>query len=150
MSESTETRRGFLASAVMWSALAVAHGVAAVFGFRFLRPAPDAPRFRQVFVTTLDRLPEGASMLWSAPDGSKIVVNNLAGQIIALSITCPHLGCKVSWTARESQFVCPCHDGRFDKNGAPISGPPKAENKSLRRYEAVVQGNAIYVRVPEA
>ena len=134
----------------MWAALAVAHSVAAVFGFRFLRPAPHAPRFRRVFVATLDRLPDGASILYTAPDGSKIVLNNIAGQIIALSITCPHLGCKVRWSAPNAQFICPCHNGIFDRNGAPISGPPKAENKSLRRYETLVEGNAVYLRVPEA
>lgn len=42
----------------------------------------------------------------------------------ALSATCTHLGCRVSWQADKNQFRCPCHGGVFDREGRVVSGPP--------------------------
>ncbi len=42
----------------------------------------------------------------------------------ALSATCTHLGCRVSWDSAGKQFRCPCHGGRFDAQGNVTSGPP--------------------------
>lgn len=42
----------------------------------------------------------------------------------ALSATCTHLGCGVSWDDAKNQFVCPCHKGVFDRSGKVVSGPP--------------------------
>jgi menaquinol-cytochrome c reductase iron-sulfur subunit len=36
-------------------------------------------------------------------------------QVDAFTATCPHLGCSVNFTG--SEFLCPCHGGRFDLNG---------------------------------
>lgn len=47
--------------------------------------------------------------------------------IIALSPVCKHLGCTVNWngdTAHPEQFFCPCHLGRYEKNGKNVSGTP--------------------------
>ncbi|EAZ83470.1 QcrA, partial [Bacillus sp. B14905] len=48
-------------------------------------------------------------------------------QIIALSPVCKHLGCMVDWngdSAHPGQFFCPCHAGRYEKNGKNIAGTP--------------------------
>lgn len=42
----------------------------------------------------------------------------------ALSAKCPHKGCNVSWSPDDDAFACPCHEGRFDRAGAPTAGPP--------------------------
>ena len=44
----------------------------------------------------------------------------------ALSATCSHLGCRVSWNTDASQFHCPCHGGIYDRDGRVVSGPPPA------------------------
>lgn len=47
--------------------------------------------------------------------------------VIALSPVCKHLGCTVNWggdTAHPDQFFCPCHLGRYEKNGKNIAGTP--------------------------
>jgi Rieske Fe-S protein len=41
------------------------------------------------------------------------------------SSTCSHLACNVIWSKDTRMFECPCHTGRFDLDGQPISGPPK-------------------------
>lgn len=55
---------------------------------------------------------------WVYKDGDKIV---------ALSPVCKHLGCTVNWagdTAHKNQFYCPCHGGRYEKNGKNVAGTP--------------------------
>jgi len=47
--------------------------------------------------------------------------------IIALSPVCKHLGCTVNWEGNEdhkNEFFCPCHNGRYEKNGKNIPGTP--------------------------
>jgi Rieske Fe-S protein len=42
----------------------------------------------------------------------------------ALSATCAHLGCSVKWEAASNEFKCPCHGGRYDRQGNVVAGPP--------------------------
>lgn len=42
----------------------------------------------------------------------------------ALSATCSHLGCRVSWDPASSRFLCPCHGGVYDRDGRVVEGPP--------------------------
>jgi menaquinol-cytochrome c reductase iron-sulfur subunit len=53
------------------------------------------------------------------------------GGVRVLSATCTHLGCNVVWRPETRCFECPCHAGRFDDQGRPISGPPKAPLRVL-------------------
>ncbi|WEZ09777.1 ubiquinol-cytochrome c reductase iron-sulfur subunit [Priestia flexa] len=49
------------------------------------------------------------------------------GEIVALSPICKHLGCTVNWAgdkAHPNQFYCPCHDGRYYKDGKNVAGTP--------------------------
>lgn len=41
-----------------------------------------------------------------------------------LSGSCTHGGCLVGWRADQSRFVCPCHGGTYDGQGAVVGGPP--------------------------
>ncbi len=50
----------------------------------------------------------------------------------ALSATCTHLGCGVSWDDAKKQFQCPCHKGVFDRDGKVVSGPPP---RPMDRFE---------------
>ncbi len=48
-------------------------------------------------------------------------------EIVALSPICKHLGCTVDWNGNkdfENQFSCPCHGGRYLKNGKNIPKTP--------------------------
>lgn len=40
-----------------------------------------------------------------------------------VSAICPHEGCEVAWRVEARDFFCPCHDSRFDAEGALLSGP---------------------------
>src|SRR5262249_28803869 len=62
----------------------------------------------------------------------------------ALSSTCTHLGCRVSWVPESQQLKCPCHGGVYDRNGAVLSGPPPAPLASL---STKVEDGQVLVRV---
>ncbi len=66
--------------------------------------------------------------------------------IIAMSPVCTHLGCTVSWEGNEDypdQFFCPCHDGRYEKDGTNIKGTPPPE--PLHRYEHQIDDGMLYL-----
>lgn len=71
------------------------------------------------------------------------------GSIMAMSGICTHLGCNVSWASNENypnQFFCPCHGGRYKKNGVNIEGtPPTAP---LPVYEQKIENGILYLGKP--
>jgi len=96
----------------------------------------------------------GDSLRWVTPSGAKLTVTRrgdggTVDDFIALSSTCPHLGCQVHWEADEERFFCPCHNGSFDPAGNPTGGPPKAAGTPLSRYPLVVESGALFVEIPE-
>jgi Rieske Fe-S protein len=65
-------------------------------------------------------------------------------QVTALSSTCTHLGCRVSWDATAKLLKCPCHGGVFDRSGAVKAGPPPA---SLPRIATRLDGKQVMVQL---
>lgn len=58
------------------------------------------------------------------------------------SATCTHLGCNVNWHGESSEFVCPCHGGRYASDGTVTGGPPL---ESLPRMNARVENEELVV-----
>ena len=77
--------------------------------------------------------------------GTAYVVAGGSG-MIAISNICTHLGCGVRWDTGRGAFVCPCHNGVFDRNGAVVSGPPP---RPLNRLETRVAKGRIQILIPE-
>jgi nitrite reductase/ring-hydroxylating ferredoxin subunit len=67
---------------------------------------------------------------------------------VALSSTCPHLGCQVHWEAQNERFFCPCHNGTFDRGGKGTGGPPGEAGLSLPRYPLEIDAGLLYIEVP--
>lgn len=44
-----------------------------------------------------------------------------AAAFSAFSAVCPHAGCEVGF--HDKQYVCPCHNAKFDAAGVKLSGP---------------------------
>lgn len=69
-------------------------------------------------------------------------------QIIALSPICKHLGCTVGWNTNPkypNEFFCPCHFGRYTKDGTNIPGtPPPAP---LDRYPYQIKDGYLYLGI---
>jgi Rieske Fe-S protein len=64
------------------------------------------------------------------------------GELLAISTVCTHLGCSVFFQETPGQFHCPCHNGLFDAQGNPVSGPPE---RPLPRYPVTVRDGKVFV-----
>jgi menaquinol-cytochrome c reductase iron-sulfur subunit len=64
--------------------------------------------------------------------------------ITVFSDACTHLSCKVHWDEQRNAFVCPCHDGIFDKKGYVVSGPPP---EPLHRFENKIENDQLMIFV---
>jgi nitrite reductase/ring-hydroxylating ferredoxin subunit len=128
------------------------YGLFAFIAGRFLYPA--RPQRRQwMFVAQVARLAVGESLLYRAPSGETVNIARQARQgsaddFIALSSTCPHLGCQVHWEAHNNRFFCPCHNGVFDAAGSGIAGPPGDAGLTLPRYPLKIDQGLLYIEVP--
>jgi cytochrome b6-f complex iron-sulfur subunit len=58
-----------------------------------------------------------------------IIIHNEQG-FSALSLVCPHLGCRVNITSEG--FACPCHGSRFQLDGGLRNGPASRPLTALR------------------
>jgi quinol---cytochrome c reductase iron-sulfur subunit, bacillus type len=59
--------------------------------------------------------------------GSAYIRRVADAQPVALSATCPHLACAVGWDPAQKNFLCPCHNSRWNDDGSlvPNTGPAK-------------------------
>lgn len=58
-----------------------------------------------------------------ANGGKLAAYRDIGGLVQAVSATCTHLGCVVSFNPAETTWDCPCHGSRFDVEGNVIEGP---------------------------
>ncbi|MGY0691764.1 QcrA and Rieske domain-containing protein [Virgibacillus sp. FSP13] len=67
-------------------------------------------------------------------------------EVVALSPICKHLGCFVSWEGSEdypNQFYCPCHGGRYTKDGVNVPHTPPTAGLDI--YESKVENGILYL-----
>src|SRR5579859_2015322 len=64
-------------------------------------------------------------------------VGNDNSSLEALNARCTHEGCTIDWRPDQGSFVCPCHGGQFDRQGAVLLGPPQ---QSLQKLVCRVNG----------
>lgn len=70
--------------------------------------------------------------------------------VVALSPICKHLGCTVSWNGSPqfpNEFYCPCHAGRYEKNGKNIPDTPPM--LPLDQYEVQIQNGKVLLGLVE-
>jgi Rieske Fe-S protein len=130
--------------------LVAAYGTLAAFVGRFLYPAARRAR-SWLYVADARRVAGGEAVLFRTPAGEPVSITRQGEgdeSIVALSSTCPHLGCQVHWEAQNDRFFCPCHNGIFDPSGKAISGPPADAGQSLLRYPTKVEGGLLFIEVP--
>lgn len=130
--------------------LTAAYGTLAAFMGRFLYPAKPPDR-GWMYVTDLKSFPSGGSIVFQTPAGAKVNIARLGEGpegIVALSSTCPHLGCQVHWESANNRFFCPCHNGTFDPAGKATGGPPGEAGMSLPKYPLKQEGGLLYIEVP--
>lgn len=147
-------RRRFLSTlstTVMAGGLIGGYGTFIAFAGRFLFPAKPLPT-AWLFVGRLEEIRPGDTINYEAPAGQDIIITRIgekgtAEDFLALSTTCPHMGCRVHWQAQNDRFFCPCHNGAFSPTGEPTAGPPKDANQPLPRYPLKVEDGMVFVEV---
>ncbi|HLS36366.1 MAG TPA: ubiquinol-cytochrome c reductase iron-sulfur subunit [Bacillota bacterium] len=85
---------------------------------------------------------------WHTSETDRIayVFKNDEGEIIAHSPVCTHLGCYISWGENEDypdQYYCPCHQGRFYKDGTNVAGTPPT--RPLDEFEVKVENGVLHI-----
>ena len=135
----------------MTAGLVGGYGGFGLIAGRYLYPARPDERAWQ-FVLEVDRLQVGDSVRYRAPSGETINItrqaqNGGSTDFIALSSTCPHLGCQVQWEPQHERYFCPCHNGTFDAAGVGTGGPPGDAGQALPRYALRVDRGLLFIEV---
>jgi menaquinol-cytochrome c reductase iron-sulfur subunit len=66
--------------------------------------------------------------------------------VVAFSNVCTHLACRVNWNDQAQEYICPCHDGKFNIDGTVVAGPPP---RPLDRYETKVEDGNLSLHFQE-
>lgn len=89
----------------------------------------------------LAELPPGERVYRELGDVT-IELHRQGEEITARSMMCTHQGCVVQWRPAEQEYFCPCHEGRFDADGAVIEGMP---TRPLARYPVRLEQDVVVV-----
>jgi glycine/D-amino acid oxidase-like deaminating enzyme/nitrite reductase/ring-hydroxylating ferredoxin subunit len=79
--------------------------------------------FPQPRAMSLEGLKPGEGRIVRVNGETVAAARDATGTLHAISPTCTHLGCEVSWNAVEQTWDCPCHGSRFGADGRVIHGP---------------------------
>ena len=139
-------RRRFLSQAVMGLGVLFGLGTLGLRFLQFLVPPRREKQAEAVLIGAESRIPLGDAVSMDL-GGHKILVLKTEQGVAAFSRRCTDLGCLVSWSKEREQFLCPCHQGVYDKTGLNIAGPPP---RPLDRFEIVKRGEQLYVNIDRA
>jgi Rieske Fe-S protein len=140
-------RRSFLTALAM-GGVATGYGACGLMAARYLYPSKPRRTGWQFVVRAADMQP-GDALTYRSPIGESVTIaKKSADAFIALSSTCPHLGCQVHWEAHNDRFFCPCHNGVFDPEGRAVSGPPAEAGQSLSGYPLKIEDGLLFIQVP--
>jgi len=137
-------RRSFLGK-LCGGALGLLGVLAAVVGGGFLYPVSRRKPPAQ-FVCLESMLLEGKPHEIKDPAGRNVLLmRKSGGTVMAVGTVCSHLGCAVFYRPNLNQFECPCHQGFFDGDGNPVSGPPQ---RPLDRFPVEIREKKVFVQFP--
>lgn len=91
----------------------------------------------------VDTVPEDSVLEVPA---ARAYLTKIDGEVVALSETCTHLGCKVPYCASSGQFECPCHGSVFNRAGDYLAGPAP---RGLDRYPTTIVDGVVEIDTGE-
>jgi glycine/D-amino acid oxidase-like deaminating enzyme/nitrite reductase/ring-hydroxylating ferredoxin subunit len=77
----------------------------------------------QSSVADIEAIPAGQGGVIKRGKQKLAVWKDMNGKPHALSASCTHLGCTVTWNNAERTWDCPCHGSMFSADGSVIHGP---------------------------
>jgi len=135
-------RRDALKNLFAFIPLGAAFAGITALGLRFITPSKRDVE-RRIFTIHLPELPINATRKFKDLRGKDLIlVRTGEHEVKAMSTVCTHLGCTVYWEKDKQEFYCPCHAGRFDKDGNVIAGPPPAP---LDTYKVDIQDDNVFI-----
>ncbi|MDX1998153.1 MAG: Rieske (2Fe-2S) protein [Thermoanaerobaculia bacterium] len=125
--------------------------VAALFGHPW--GLARRPTQAWLYVCELSRLAPGESLTLLTPTGATVTVARrdpapILDSFLAMSSTCPHVGCQVHWQAEACRFSCPCHSGALTPDGQGTHRCPAPGGQSLLRYPLKIDNGLLFLAVP--
>ncbi len=137
-------------------------GSLAVAAYRFLRPqnanSTDAEKLKETWAT----LGQVSTLTSDEPTLRKALVERRAGwsierkeqavyvlpgeERVVVSAVCPHEECDVAWESASREFLCPCHDSRFNAAGARLTGPA---SRDLTRFASRIDKGVLQIRLTD-
>jgi len=135
-------RREFLKKTWKWMGLVVLAELA-VFTVSMLRPARKELKNSAAFLKVLGSVNDFPVKSVTPDRINKVFLVRAAdGGFLALSLTCPHLGCSVLWDEVKDQFICPCHSSAFDNLGNVINSPAP---RALDYFPVIIESGRVKV-----
>ncbi len=92
------------------------------------------------------KVPQKGFGAFVAAEGVPVMIGRTESGYMAYDGRCTHMGCPVIPDALTGGFSCPCHAGRYDATGTPVSGPPKAP---LAKLAVTIDDGMLFVRQAE-
>lgn len=108
---------------------------------RFLSPVDKGGAAEQVRIARQE-VPVGGAHFFSYQGQPAVLLQPNAGEFVALTAVCTHLGCIIKWVDADQEFLCPCHAGRFSSSGQVLGGPPP---EPLETYAVTLEGDEILI-----
>lgn len=108
-------------------------------------PADGVPR---KFSVVTDRV-DAWNHFRNVPIGAVYLRRTEENSVEAFSVNCPHAGCFVEYRAAEKNYLCPCHDSRFNIDGSiqdPNSPSPRGLDSLEVDEEKLQSLNEVWVR----
>jgi len=138
------SRRTFIVNVFLGLAGVLGAGTLALRFFEFLSPPAPPERDVEVAAIALEAVPDGGGTVVHLP-GGHVAIERIGDTVQAFSAVCTHLGCVIQWQpAREQAWYCPCHHGRYGRDGRVLGGPPP---RPLTRIPASVRDGQVFVKL---
>lgn len=80
-------------------------------------------RFKGLLSHSFSEVAKGEGKLLTIDNEKVAAFRDEEGTVHAVSATCSHLGCIVSWNNAEKSWDCACHGARYSCEGKVIQGP---------------------------
>jgi cytochrome b6-f complex iron-sulfur subunit len=138
------TRRAFIANLFLGVAGVLGAGALAQRFLAFLTPPAPPERDVELTAIALEAIPDGGGTVVHLP-GGHIAIERSGQTVRAFSAVCTHLGCVIQWQPAQNQaWFCPCHHGRYDREGRVLGGPPP---RPLTPIPASVRDGQVVVKL---
>ena len=137
------SRRRFLT--IVWIGLGLTALLEAIWmAVAFLKPSGNRSRSSDtdtvITAGPVDTFLPGS--VTAFPRGRFYLARMDDGGFLALSRSCPHLGCTLPWIEEQKQFVCPCHSSAFDMRGEVASTPAP---RAMDRFRVAIENEVVRV-----